>query len=308
MSFQSPLKGNYLEKNEKANRMMFDASEYEQKILLLKEREKELKCIYKVNGIINENLPIDEFLMEIVKHIWGGWQYPVILKVKIQYENKIYKEDDWTETEWVQSADIVIDDKVFGKIEVFYTQFRKLVGDSQFLPEEQKLLNTIAANISTYIFNKKLLKTVETFDWENVEGDLTSEDSSCLLPVQPDAHWRWRNEMVCKIAEKLDFENFGVEAIYLIGSTKNATSGPASDIDILLHFKGNGFQEKELRAWFTGWSLCLSEINYMKTGYHSDGLIDLHLVTDKDIENKNSYASMIGSVNDGARLIRTRSA
>jgi Nucleotidyltransferase domain len=288
--------------------MIFDASDYEEKILLLKEREKELKCLYNVNGIINENLPVDEFLMEIVKHIWGGWQYPVILKVKIQYENKIYKEDDWTETEWVQSADIVIDDKVFGKIEVFYTQFRKLVGDSQFLPEEQKLLNTIATNISTYIFNKKLLKTIETFEWENDEDVRKSDDSSCLLPVQPDVHWRWRNEMVCKIAEKLDFENFGVEAMYLIGSTKNATSGPASDIDILLHFRGNRYQEKELRAWFNGWSLCLSEINYMKTGYRSDGLIDLHLVTDKDIENRNSYASMIGSVNEGARLIRKRPA
>ena len=288
--------------------MIFDASDYEQKILLLKEREKELKCLYRVNEIINKNLPVDEFLMEIVKHIWGGWQYPVILRVKIQYENKIYKEDDWTETEWVQSADIVIDDKVFGKIEVFYTQFRKLVVDSQFLPEEQKLLNTIAANIGTYIFNKKLLNTIETFEQENVGYVRTSEDSSGLLPVQPDVHWRWRNEIVYKIAEKLDFENFGVEAMYLIGSTKNATSGPVSDIDILLHFRGNEFQEKELRAWFNGWSLCLSEINYMKTGYHSDGLIDLHLVSDKDIENKNSYASMIGSVNDGARLIRKRPA
>ena len=288
--------------------MIFDATEYEQKILLLKEREKELKCLYKVNEIINENLPDDEFLMEIVRHIWGGWQYPVILRVKIQYENKIYKEDDWTETEWVQSADIVIDDRVFGKIEVFYTEFRKLVGNSQFLPEEQKLLNTIASNISTCIFNKKLLKTLETFEQDKDEDVWKSEDSSGLLPVQPDVHWKWRNEMVCKIAEKLDFENFGVEAIYLIGSTKNATSGPASDIDILLHFRGNGFQEKELKAWFNGWSLCLSEINYIKTGYRSDGLIDLHLVTDKDIENRTSFASMIGSVNDGARLIRKRSA
>ncbi|MDP1623798.1 MAG: hypothetical protein Q8M08_15840 [Bacteroidales bacterium] len=288
--------------------MIFDASDYEEKILLLKEREKELKCLYKVNGIINENLPVDEFLMEIVKHIWGGWQYPVILRVKIQYENKVFMEDGWTETEWVQSADIVIDDTVSGKIEVFYTQFRKLVVDSQFLPEEQKLLNTIAANVSTYIFNKKLLKTVETFEQENVEDVRTSQDSSGLLHVQPDVHWRWRNEMVCKIAEKLDFEHFGVEAIYLIGSTKNATSGPASDIDILLHFRGNGFQENELRAWFNGWSLCLSELNYMKTGCRSDGLIDLHMVTDKDIENKNSYASMICSVNDGARLIRKKSA
>jgi hypothetical protein len=287
--------------------MLFDNSDYEKKISLLREREKELKCLYKVNEIIRENLPVDEFLMEIVRHIWGGWQYPVILRVKIRYENKVFREDDWTETEWVQSADLVIDDQVSGKIEVFYTQFRKLVGDSQFLPEEQKLLNTIAANISTYIFNKKLVQTVETIERESDEDNGKGEDPPGLLPVQPDIHWKWRYDMACKIAEKLDFEKFGVEAIYLIGSAKNATSGPASDIDLLLHFRGTGRQEKELRAWINGWSLCLSEINYLKTGYRSDGLIDLHLITGEDIANKTSYACMIGSVNDGARLLRKRS-
>jgi pyruvate, water dikinase len=95
--------------------------------------------------------------------------------------------------------------------------------------------------------------------------------------------------------------------MYLIGSTKNATSGPASDIDILLHFRGTRFQEKELRAWFKGWSLCLSEMNYIKTGYRSEGLIDLHLVRDKDIVNRDSYASMIGAVNNCAWLIRRKS-
>lgn len=288
--------------------MLFESSDYEQKILILKEREKELKCLYKVNEIIKENLPIDKFLIEIVKHIWGGWQYPVILRAKIQFEDKIYKEEGWTETEWMQSADIIIDDKVSGKIEVFYTQFRKLVGNSQFLPEEQKLLNTIAAHIGTYIFNKRLLKTLETFEQENNENKVKSEDDNELLSVQPDVHWKWRNEMAYKIADKLDFDRFGVEGMYLVGSAKNATSGPASDIDILLHFRGNEFQKKELLAWFEGWSLCLSELNYSKTGYHSDGLIDLHLITDEDIARKDSFASMIESVNDGARLIRKRSS
>lgn len=284
--------------------MIFDNSECEGKISLLREREKELKCLYKVHEIIHDNLPVDEFLMEIVKHIWGGWQYPVILRVKIRYENKIYKEEGWNETEWFQSADIIIDDKVSGNIEVYYTQFRKLIGDSQFLPEEQKLLNTIAANISTYIFNKKLLKTLDAIEKKKNEEEVGFEDPADLLSVQADVHWIWRTDMVNRIAAKLDFERFGVTAMYLIGSTKNATSGPASDIDILLHFNGDESQEKELKAWFQGWSLCLSEINLGKTGYQTDGLIDLHLVTDQDIAGRDSFASMIGAVSDGARLIK----
>ncbi|HNY01591.1 MAG TPA: hypothetical protein PKG48_03335, partial [Bacteroidales bacterium] len=269
-------------------------------------REKELKCLYKVNEIINENLPVDDFLMEIVKHIWGGWQFPMILRVKIEYNGRTFREDGWTETGWSQSADIVIDDRILGKIEVFYTQFRKLTGNSQFLPEEQRLLNTIAALIGTYIFNKKLLKTIETLEQESPANDLSGEDLSALLPEKPDVHWKWRDEMVRAMAGKLDLVRYGVEAFYLIGSVKNATSGPGSDIDILLHFTGNEGQERELRTWFEGWSLCLAEINYRRTGYRSDGLIDLHLVTDADLVKRDSFASMIGSLSDGARLIRKR--
>lgn len=287
--------------------MIFNNSDYEEIIATLREREKEMKCLYKVQEIINDNLPIDDFLMEIVKHIWGGWQYPMITRVKITYEDRVYKEPGWTETEWGQSADIVVDDKLLGRIEVFYTKFKRLVVDSQFLPEEQKLLNTIASNVSTYIFNKKLLKTVETLEKERGEEVVPDRNSSELLPARADIHWIWRYEMVHKIAEKLDLGKFGIQAMYLIGSTKNATSGPASDIDILLHFRGNEWQEQAVKEWFSGWSLCLSELNLMRTGYHTSGLIDLHIITDEDIRNKNSFASMIGAVDDGAKLIKERS-
>lgn len=286
--------------------MVLESYEYKEIIQKLSEREKELKCLYKVQEIMNDNLPLDEFLMEITRHIWGGWQYPVITRVKITFEGKIYKEPGWTETAWLQHADIVIDEHVLGKIEVFYTQFIKLVTDSQFLPEEQKLLDTIADKVSGYIFNLKLVKTLEVIEMDKENQDIPDKNSDILLPVKPDIHWLWRSEMANKIAEKLDFERFGVEALYLIGSVKNATSGPASDIDILLHFKGNPSQEKELRAWFEGWSFCLSEINLAKTGYKTDGLIDLHIITDSDIEKKSSFAVMINSMYNSARLIKKR--
>jgi len=285
--------------------MLLENFEYKDIISKLREREKELKCLYKVQEIINDNLPVEDFLMEVVRHIWGGWQYPMITRVKITLEDKIFKESGWAETQWVQRADIIIDDMVLGKIEVFYTEFIKLVTDSQFLPEEQKLLDTIAAKVSTYIFNIRLVKTLEAIADGNKTGEKAGSTDT-LLPVRSDIHWLWRNEMVLKIAGKFDLGRFGVEAMYLIGSTKNATAGPASDIDIILHFKGDSSQEKELRAWFEGWSYCLSEINYGRTGYKTNGLIDLHIITDEDIARKDSFASMIGSLYDRAKLIKQR--
>jgi hypothetical protein len=55
--------------------------------------------------------------------------------------------------------------------------------------------------------------------------------------------------------------------------------------------------------WLQGWGLCLDEINYQRTGYRSDGLLDIHIITDKDIANKTSYAVKIGAVADAARLL-----
>jgi pyruvate, water dikinase len=114
-------------------------------------------------------------------------------------------------------------------------------------------------------------------------------------------HWRWRLNMAENIASQIDTERFGVVAFYVFGSTKNATAGPASDIDLLIHFRGSSDQRCELQNWLEGWSLCLAEMNFLRTGYRSDGLLDLHFITDEDIEKRDSFAIKIGAVTDPAR-------
>ena len=67
-------------------------------------------------------------------------------------------------------------------------------------------------------------------------------------------------------------------------------------------------QRKELEIWFEGWGKCLAEMNYLKTGYEIASLLDLHIITDKDIENKNSYAVKINAVTDPARELKMKTA
>lgn len=128
------------------------------------------------------------------------------------------------------------------------------------------------------------------------QGDETRES-------REDNHWRWRLSTVESMAAQLDPGRFGVEALYVFGSTKNATAGPKSDIDLLVHFKGTAAQRKDLMTWLDGWSRCLSQMNYLRTGYKTDGLLDVHLVTDTDIRNKTSFALKIGAVTDAPRRL-----
>ncbi|MGE5175528.1 MAG: PEP/pyruvate-binding domain-containing protein [Hyphomicrobiales bacterium] len=123
-----------------------------------------------------------------------------------------------------------------------------------------------------------------------------------------DQHWRWRLRFAERIAAGLDPARFGVKAIYVFGSTKNATAGPGSDIDLIVHVAGTPEQEAMLRAWFQGWSLALAEMNYLRTGYRSDGLLDVHYVTDDDVARRTSFAVKIGAVTDAARALRLAEA
>lgn len=116
--------------------------------------------------------------------------------------------------------------------------------------------------------------------------------------------WKWRHYMAERIAEQLDMEAFAVKGIYLFGSTNNCTASLNSDIDLLIHFDGTEKQKKELDIWLNGWSKALAEINFLKTGYKVDGLLDVHYITDQDILNKNSYAIKINSVFDPAYPLR----
>jgi len=114
-------------------------------------------------------------------------------------------------------------------------------------------------------------------------------------------HWRWRMAMAKAIAQRVDTDVMGVKAMYVFGSTKNASAGPGSDIDLLFHVTGDEKQRGHLMKWLAGWSDCVDEINYLRTGYRSNGLLDVHLVTDDDIANKDSYAIRINAVTDAAK-------
>lgn len=128
-------------------------------------------------------------------------------------------------------------------------------------------------------------------------------DMSEYVEWQPSNYWQWRYKMAERMAELIPAKEFGVKGFYIFGSSKNANAGPASDIDLLIHITDDADINK-MNLWFEGWSQCLSELNYLKTGYASDGLLDIHYVTDEDIEKRTSFASKIGAITDPAKQLR----
>lgn len=179
----------------------------------------------------------------------------------------------------------------------------------ELLPDFADLAEVVKVIDVPEVTEGKILRILFNADLDEAVAYL-AEPGGELVHLQPaagevhkpmDQYWRWRRQMVDRIAAELDREKMGVKAFYLFGSVKNASAGPASDIDLLIHVTGDKSKEKELLDWLDGWSRCLAEFNYQRTGYRTDGLLDVHLVTDKDIENRSSFAVKIGAVTDAAQ-------
>lgn len=202
------------------------------------------------------------------------------------FEDRRFESYNYRPTEWVQATNIVVQGEKLGSIEVSYRDPVPGPDANPFLIEERKLLDTVAEQIATEVRQRRFDALTEADDGQ-----------------AGDDHWRWRYRMAEQIAARLDPQRFAVKGFYLIGSTKHATAGAASDIDLLLHFTGTEEQRKELTLWLEGWSCCLAEMNFLRTGYRCDGLLDVHLVTDADITMGSSYAVKIGAISDPARAL-----
>jgi hypothetical protein len=186
---------------------------------------------------------------------------------------------------------------------------------TDLLPEFANLTDTVNVIDVPKITGGKVLRILINADLGEALGFLITPSSGSDIAQDKKEHYEtsvydhglWRLRMAEKIASHLDGERFGVKAMYLFGSTKNATARAGSDIDLLIHFHGSDEQLKKLNLWLEGWSLCLAEINYSRTGYKSKDLIDYHILTDDDIAKKSSYAVKIGATTDAARPLVLKS-
>ena len=184
---------------------------------------------------------------------------------------------------------------------------------SNLIPEMSQLENVIAVIDIQEVFEEFELNVRMNSEMEKALGFIVRQKEPVEVRVMPEKsaieidkniHWQWRLRNAEKIAAEADPKRFGIVGFYVFGSTKNGTARAESDIDILIHFRGSEQQKKDLLTWLEGWSLSLSQINYERTGSKTSGLLDVHVVTDKDIKERSSFAVKIGAVTDAARPLR----
>ena len=125
----------------------------------LNERVKELNCLYLVDEILQDfNLPRELVFSKINEILPQSMQYVDICCSCIIYDAEIYTSKSFKKTELKLFAQSTTGNKTV-EVCVYYTKPVKIEHRTIFLPEEQKLLNTIALKIARYLDYRNLRDT-----------------------------------------------------------------------------------------------------------------------------------------------------
>jgi signal transduction histidine kinase len=122
----------------------------------LKERVKELKCLYTISSIVEkQGVSLEEVLQGTVDIIPDAWQYPELTCSRIVLGDREFRSAGFTETPWKQSQRIIIHGEKTGFLEVFYYAEKPIEDEGPFLKEERSLINVIAERIGEIVERKR---------------------------------------------------------------------------------------------------------------------------------------------------------
>lgn len=225
-------------------------------ISALRERAKELRCLYQVqDALADRSQTPPKVFVRVLEAMPAGWQRPSSTGARIQYLGRSYVGPGYLREGVRLRSPIRLGTSDVGLIEVVDSS-----EGAEFLVEERELLSAIASRLSEYL------------EWKHTQ--LLAD----YLPA-PSEHWRWREHYALALVAQLDRARFGVSRVLLGGSTGSGDAGAGSDIDLYVDFHGTAAQRAELTVWIEGWSLCLTELATQQTGYRvAGGLIDLHWI------------------------------
>jgi len=134
---------------EQVSRIIGSALSHRRLQVALRERVKELTCLYGIAKLVQQpGISRDYLLQEFVKLLPPAWLYPEIASAQITFDDQVYISPNFGKAVHSMKADIVIRKQVRGFVEIRYSTEQPQLDDGPFLIEERNLIDTIAQEIS----------------------------------------------------------------------------------------------------------------------------------------------------------------
>jgi hypothetical protein len=181
----------------------------------------------------------------------------------------------------------------------------------QLLPEYKKLAKTIRVIDVPSAAGGKIIQVLMNGDRGLAVALFSEPGAAARVQVEPvlacppgmDEHSCWRLRLAEQMALRCEAKRWGVKAMFVFGSAVSSTAGPDSKIHLLVHFQGRPQQRKELETWLRGWSLALAEMNHLRTGVRTGGLLDVHFADGGQNIDLDSAAAIVNLPPEAVRQL-----
>ena len=131
----------------------------------LKERIKELSCLYEISKIIHKYpMDLNSILYSSIKIIPHAFQYEDVALARVCLDENCYSVGQVEDSEYSLRSDIYVGGEARGHIEVLYKTKKEDFEEEPFLQEEQNLLDNIAKQFSIIIEDIKAEEDKRTLE------------------------------------------------------------------------------------------------------------------------------------------------
>jgi len=170
----------------------------------LRERVKELNCLYNISRVIGEKTSsLETIFKEVVNLIPDGFQYPDITCAQLKVGGDTYETPSWHETSHKLSDVIISNGKEIGSLEVCYSEEKPERDEGPFLREERLMVDTICERLghvtSRYAAEQKLVQSYKVL---NKTFDDTVLAFSTIVKIK-DSYTAGHQIRVARIAEAI---------------------------------------------------------------------------------------------------------
>jgi len=114
----------------------------------LRERLKEITCLYEIHRRMGPELPVEDVCQQIFEHLIPAMQFPQIASARIELDGRHFATANYSQgpTHELQSKITVRNNGLSGRLRVFYPE------DTPFrVPEEQSLIDAIARDLERWL-------------------------------------------------------------------------------------------------------------------------------------------------------------
>lgn len=163
----------------------------------LGERVKELNCLYRISELMGmAEKPLAEILQGVIELLPSAWQFPSVTCARLKLDGQLFCTANFEETPWKQTAEIVLDGKIIGVLEVGYLEEQPASDEGPFLKEERFLINVVAEHTGKIIERKRAEEELRRA--EELFRAVVEDQTEMIVRWKPDGTRTFVNTAYCR--------------------------------------------------------------------------------------------------------------